>query len=201
MGFSFLQTEICKSTYNLRFLVPTKWQTASQTYRRILLNIKLTLGWIWPVTVKGHGVILSFICRFQITFLTSSSSLCYNGWCLRVPYKSAWCLVRVPVPPSNSKFLCLRGPRIPVLINSYKGESGTNWESSINTDTVPCVKQTAGGKTLSGAGSSARCSVMPSTGRHGWEVQGRGDIRILTAGSRCWTAETDTVRLSNYPPV
>ena len=39
-------------------------------------------------------------------------------------------------------------------------EGGTNWESSSNIYTLPCVKWTAGGKLLHSTGSSAQCSVM-----------------------------------------
>ena len=40
------------------------------------------------------------------------------------------------------------------------GEGGTNWESSMDIYTLPCVKEIASGKMLYSTGSSARCSVM-----------------------------------------
>ena len=41
-----------------------------------------------------------------------------------------------------------------------EGEAGTNWESSIDVYTLPCVKQIASGKLLHSTGRSARCSLM-----------------------------------------
>ena len=40
-----------------------------------------------------------------------------------------------------------------------EGEVGTNWESSIEIYTLPCVKQIASGKLLYNTGSSTQCSV------------------------------------------
>ena len=54
-----------------------------------------------------------------------------------------------------------------------EGEGGMNRESSIETYTLPCVKQIANGKLLNSAGSSAWCSVMTQSGGTGWAVGGR----------------------------
>lgn len=196
-GFSFLQTEVCELTHNLRFLVPAKQQTASQTYRLTLLSIKLTPGWVWSVTVRGHGVILSFICRFQINFLTCSSSLCYNVWCLHV-YKSASASLKFQI----SMFTV--APRIRVLINFYEEEGGTNWESMIDTDTRPCVKWTAGGKMPSGPGSAARFSMLT----RGWDGAVCGEGRFTRKGTHTYSQlvhavvqQKLTASLSHHPPI
>ena len=56
-----------------------------------------------------------------------------------------------------------------------EGEGGTmNWESSVETYTLPCVKQIASEKLLDKPGSSARCSLMTQRSRMvGGEVGGR----------------------------
>ena len=41
-----------------------------------------------------------------------------------------------------------------------EGKGGTDWESSIETYTLPCVKQTASGKLPYNTESSAQCSLM-----------------------------------------
>lgn len=146
--------------------------------------------------MKGHGVILSFVCRFQIIFLTS----CVGVYAIM---SHALLCIRVPVPLKFQISVFTVGPRIRVLISSYKGESGTNRGNGDDMDTLPCVKQTAGGKALSSARSSALLSMTRQRrgrGRHGREVQGRGgDMCILTAGTHCCTAETNTALLSNNP--
>ena len=46
------------------------------------------------------------------------------------------------------------------LMNTAReGERGTNWESSIETYTLPCEKQLASGKLLYNTGSSTQCCV------------------------------------------
>ena len=54
-------------------------------------------------------------------------------------------------------------------IYRHSGERGgeTNEEYSIDIYTLPCVKQTAGGKLLHSTGSSAQCTVMMGVGRAG----------------------------------
>ena len=46
-------------------------------------------------------------------------------------------------------------------------DGGMNWESGIDIYTLPCVKQTAGGKLLHSTGSSAQCTVMMGVGMAG----------------------------------
>ena len=41
-----------------------------------------------------------------------------------------------------------------------EGEGGMSWESRIDIDTLPCVKQLASGRLLHSPGSSIRCSVI-----------------------------------------
>ena len=58
-----------------------------------------------------------------------------------------------------------------------KGSMGrTNWECGTDTFTPPCVKQTASGKVLYSAGSSAGRSAMTKRGGVGvwWEGGSRG---------------------------
>ena len=82
-----------------------------------------------------------------------------------------------------------------------------NWESGVETYTLPRVKQIASEKLLDKPGSSARCSVMTQRSRMVGEreVEGRfkwgGDIYIFMADSCCCTAETNTTLPSNYPPI
>ena len=47
-----------------------------------------------------------------------------------------------------------------LLDSAREGKGGTNQESSIETYTLPCVKQMASKKLLYTVGSSAWCSVM-----------------------------------------
>ena len=44
---------------------------------------------------------------------------------------------------------------------AWEGEGGPGWESSVETHTLPCVKQTASGKLLWNTGTSAQCSMRP----------------------------------------
>ena len=53
------------------------------------------------------------------------------------------------------------------------GEGGTDWESSIDIYTLPCVKQIASGKLLYSTGSSAWCSEMTKMGGMDGGKEGR----------------------------
>ena len=68
-----------------------------------------------------------------------------------------------------------------------------NWESSVDTYTLPCVKQIASGNLLCNTGSSARCSEMTWRGGTGdGEAQEGGNIGVHIADPLCCTAETNT---------
>ena len=54
-----------------------------------------------------------------------------------------------------------------------EGAGGTNWESSVETHTLPHVKQITSGDLQYDSGSSNWCSVTTERGRMGWEVGGR----------------------------
>ena len=74
-------------------------------------------------------------------------------------------------------------------------KGGTNWEIRFDINTLPCVKQIAGGNLLYSTGSSAQCSVTTYMGDGGWggrEVQEGGDRCIHMADSLHCTAETNT---------
>ena len=68
-------------------------------------------------------------------------------------------------------------------------------ESRADTYTVPCVKQTASGRGLYSAGSSAQCCEDLGVGWGGAEreTQEGEDICILKVGSHCWTVETSNI--------
>ena len=72
-----------------------------------------------------------------------------------------------------------------------EGAGGTNGESSMETCTLPQVKQTASGKILRNRKLSLvlRDSLQGWDGSGGREVPDGGDICTLMAGS-CCTAET-----------
>ena len=78
-----------------------------------------------------------------------------------------------------------------------EGEGGMNWESGIETYTLPYVKLIASGNLLYYAGSSklVLCDSLEGWDRVGGgrEVQEGGDICILMADS-CWCmAEINTI--------
>ena len=64
---------------------------------------------------------------------------------------------------SNDEPICRTGIETQtedrLMDTTEEGEGGMNRESSIETYTLPCVKQIANGKLLYDAGSSAWCSV------------------------------------------
>ena len=71
-----------------------------------------------------------------------------------------------------------------------KGEGGINWENSIETYTLPYIKQIASGKLLYSTGSSTWCSVTTD----GWdgvaggrEVREGGDIRMCCTVLSCFS--------------
>ena len=68
-----------------------------------------------------------------------------------------------------------------------------NWENTIDTDTLPCIKQRASGKLLYSTGSSAWCSVMTQRGGRGGEgrFKRREYMHTYTADSFGCTAETN----------
>ena len=58
------------------------------------------------------------------------------------------------------------------------GESGMNSDSSMETYTLPYVKQIANGKLLSDAGSLGWCSMIPRRVGVGRKIQEAGDMCI-----------------------
>lgn len=50
-------------------------------------------------------------------------------------------------------------------------------------------------------GTECQLRTVHNNLRGGRELQDREDIRILTADSRGYTAETNTISQSSYPPV
>lgn len=54
-----------------------------------------------------------------------------------------------------------------MFMNTGERDGGMNWESGTGIYTLPCVKQTAGGKLLHNTGSSAQCTVMTGVGMAG----------------------------------
>ena len=54
-----------------------------------------------------------------------------------------------------------------------EGESGMNWESSLDVYILPCVKQVTSKKLIHNTGSSAWCSVIDYLKGLGLEVEGR----------------------------
>jgi len=85
------------------------------------------------------------------------------------------------------------------MVTGWEGEGGTNWESSTDIYTSPCIKQITSGKLLCGTGSSARCSVATYSGGMGvegeWEAQEGGDTYTHTAdSSRCTAKTNNTVK-------
>ena len=73
-----------------------------------------------------------------------------------------------------------------------RGESGMNWESSIDLYTLPCIKQLVGSCYTA---QGAQLSTLWWPGGVGCgdarEAQEGGDICILIADSRCSIAETN----------
>ena len=64
-----------------------------------------------------------------------------------------------------------------------EGEAGGNLERSMETDTLPHVKQTASGSFLYDAGSSNQCSVATQKGSGGrWEGGSGGRGHMCTYG-------------------
>ena len=85
------------------------------------------------------------------------------------------------------------------------GRGGTNWESSNDVNTLPCVKQTASRKLLYNTGNSTRCSVTTRTGGMGaaggrlkWEGK---DVCTHIVDSCCCIAETSTTLSRSYTPI
>ena len=83
-------------------------------------------------------------------------------------------------------------------------EGGTNWENSMETYTLPYVKQRAGRNFLCDTG--AQLSALWKPRGVGWEEDGKEvqkgkDICILVADSSWYMAETNTILWSNYPPI
>ena len=74
-----------------------------------------------------------------------------------------------------------------------EGEGRMNWENTIDTDTLPCIKQRASGKLLYSMESSAWCSVMTQQGGRGGEgrFKRREYMHTYTADSLGCTAETN----------
>ena len=89
-----------------------------------------------------------------------------------------------------------KNPKLKMCIIAGEGENGMNWESSIETYTLTCVKQTVNWKLLYNTGSS---NPVLCDNLEGWdevggrrEVQAGGDICMPVADS-CWCmAETNT---------
>lgn len=50
-------------------------------------------------------------------------------------------------------------------------------------------------------GTECQLRTIHNNIRGGWELQDRGDIHILTADSRGYMAETNTISQSSYPPI
>ena len=65
-----------------------------------------------------------------------------------------------------------------------EGEGGTNWESSMETLTLPYVKETASGNLLYEAGSSTPCSVT-TWGWAGWGGEVGGGREVQVGGHIC----------------
>ena len=98
-----------------------------------------------------------------------------------------------------------KNPKLKMCIIAGEGESGMNWESSIETYTLTCVKQTVNGKLLYNTGSSnpVLCDNLEMLHgvQGGRKVQVGGAVCIPMANS-CWCmAETNTILQSNYPPI
>ena len=65
-----------------------------------------------------------------------------------------------------------KNPKLKMCIIAGEGESGMNWESSIETYTLTCVKQTVNGKLLYNTGSSNPVLCDNLEGWMGWGVGG-----------------------------
>ena len=73
-----------------------------------------------------------------------------------------------------------------------EGAGGMNGESSVETYTLPCVKQRVSGNLLNDSGNSNWGSGTTERGGREWEVGG-GDISTPMADSCCRRAETNTI--------
>ena len=85
------------------------------------------------------------------------------------------------------------------MVTGREGEGGTNWESSTDIYTSPCIKQITSGKLLCSTGSSAKCSVATYGSGMGvegeWEAQEGGGIYTHIAdSSRCTAKTNNTVK-------
>ena len=83
-----------------------------------------------------------------------------------------------------------------------QGEDGINWESSIDTHPLPCLKHIAGGELLPSTGSAAWRSVM--TCRGGMGQGGRlssGDTCMHTGDSLCGAGETNATMCIDYTTI
>ena len=84
-----------------------------------------------------------------------------------------------------------------------EGMGGMNWESSIETYTLPYVKQPVGICSLvQGVQSHALWQPRGMWWGGRWEEGWRGEDRCIPMVDSCWyMAETNKTLQSNYPPI
>ena len=136
--------------------VVSLWQRyAERKHSRLMTGLRLTC------------CLISLGSHLLLAWLKSG-----GDYCLKAPF-SVSSFPRVEHPSlGHTDYLCIKDGK----------EGGTNWESSIDTYTLPCIKQMAGEELLCNPGHSAWCSVMTymdGSGEVGESLQGEGIFVFL----------------------